>query len=175
MQRDSKLMEMLTGYAAAHQHPFNVAVHLVGIPTIMLGVFIALSWAGWTIGGITINGAHIATLVLFIFYLTLDIAFSIAFLVYAVPVAWFATIIGAQPIAVSGTVAAAAFFGGYAAQFVGHAVEKSAPVVLRHPVQANLAAPFFTVVEVFGILGLRDQLFNDVQERIAELRREQTA
>ena len=175
MQRDSKLMEMLTGYAAAHQHPFNVAVHLVGIPTIMLGVFIALSWASWSVGGIAVNGAHIATLVLFIFYLTLDIAFSIACLVYAVPVAWFATIIGAQPIAVSGTVAAATFFGGYAAQFVGHAVEKSAPVVLKHPVQANLAAPFFTVVEVFGILGLRDQLFNDVQERIAELRREQTA
>jgi uncharacterized membrane protein YGL010W len=68
-----------------------------------------------------------------------------------------------------------AFFGGYAAQFVGHAIEKSMPVLLKHPIQANLAAPFFTVVEVFKLLGLREALFTEVQKRIAELREEQTA
>jgi len=175
MASDSKLMEMLTGYASAHQHPFNVAVHLVGIPTIMFGVFVAFSWASLEIGGITVNGAHIATLILFVFYLSLDVMFSIAFLAYAIPVAWFATRIGAEPLSVSGTIAAATFFGGYAAQFIGHAVEKSVPVVLKHPVQANLAAPFFTVVEVFSIVGLRDALFKEVQSRIAQLRREQAA
>ena len=175
MERDSKLMDMLTGYASAHQHPFNVAVHLVGIPTIMLGVFIVLSWASWTIGGIAINGAHVGLLILFAFYLTLDIAFSVAFLAYAIPVTWLATVISEQPMSVSGTIAAATFFGGYAAQFVGHAVEKSVPVVLKHPVQANLAAPFFTVVEIFGILGLRDELFQQVQARVAEMRQQQTA
>jgi uncharacterized membrane protein YGL010W len=38
MNANAKLMDMLMGYAAAHQHPFNIAVHFVGIPTIMLGV-----------------------------------------------------------------------------------------------------------------------------------------
>jgi uncharacterized membrane protein YGL010W len=175
MKEDSKLMTMLTGYASAHQHPVNVAVHLVGIPTIMLGVFIVFSWLSIGFRGFDINGAYIAVAILFVFYLTLDALFSVAFLVYALPVAWIATIIGVQPLAVSGTVAAVAFFGGYAAQFVGHAVEKSAPVILKHPVQANLAAPFFTVVEVFKIAGLRDELFNEVQRRIAELRQEQAA
>jgi uncharacterized membrane protein YGL010W len=66
-----------------------------------------------------------------------------------------------------------AFFGGYAAQFVGHAIEKSMPVLLKHPIQANLAAPFFTIVEVFKLLGLREALFTEVQRRIAELREEQ--
>ena len=37
MSGDGKLMEMLTGYAASHQHPFNIFVHMIGIPTIMLG------------------------------------------------------------------------------------------------------------------------------------------
>jgi uncharacterized membrane protein YGL010W len=74
-------------------------------------------------------------------------------------------------MAVSGTVAAIAFFGGYAAQFVGHAIEKSMPVLVKHPIQANLAAPFFTVVEMFKILGLRDELFNEVQRQIALLRK----
>ena len=172
-------MDMLTGYASAHQHPFNVAVHLVGIPTIMLGVFIALSWLEFVIDindvVVSFNLAHVALLVLFLFYLSLDVIFSVAFLFYALPVAWFATRIGAEPLAVSGTVAALTFFGGYAAQFVGHAVEKSVPVVLKHPVQANLAAPFFTVVEIFGIMGLRDALFKEVQERIAEQRQQQAA
>ena len=38
MNYNSKLMDMLTGYAAAHQHPFNIFVHMIGIPAIMLGV-----------------------------------------------------------------------------------------------------------------------------------------
>jgi len=175
MQGDSKLMEMLTGYASAHQHPFNVAVHLVFIPTIMLGVFIVFSWMNVEINEFTFNGAHLATLILFVFYLTLDVVFSLAFLIYAIPVAWIATAIGDQPTSVAGTIAAVAFFGGYIAQFIGHAVEKSVPVILKHPVQANLAAPFFTVVEIFGILGLRDDLFKEVQNRVAELRQQQTA
>ena len=63
---------MLTGYAAAHQHPFNIAVHLIGIPVIMLGVFVPLSWLSTDILGATINLVHVATFGLFVFYITLD-------------------------------------------------------------------------------------------------------
>lgn len=168
-------MDMLTGYASAHQHPFNIAVHLVGIPVIMLGVFIPLSWVSADVFGVSVNLAHVSAFGLFGFYFTLDRLFSLAFLIYAAPVAVLATRIGVEPLSVSGTIAASAFFGGYVAQFVGHAVERSTPVILKHPVQANIAAPFFTVVEIFSILGLRDDLFNEVQRRINELRQEQTA
>jgi uncharacterized membrane protein YGL010W len=48
------------------------------------------------------------------------------------------------------------------------------PVLVKHPVQANLAAPFFTVVEMFKLLGLREDLFNEVQRQIA-LRRQSQA
>lgn len=175
MNDESKLMNMLVGYAAAHQHPFNIAVHMIGIPTIMLGIFVALSWASADIAGYAVNLAHGATLLLFVFYFTLDKLFSVVFLLYAVPIAWFATNIGAAPITTSGTVAAVAFFGGYAAQFIGHAVEKSAPVVLKHPLQANIAAPFFIIVDIFKFAGLREQMFDEVQEKIAAARQEQTA
>ncbi len=175
MNINAKLMDMLTGYASAHQHPFNIAVHFIGIPVIMLGVFIVLSWASIEVPGMTINLAYAATLGLFIFYFMLDKIFSVVFLLYAVPVAMLATRIGTEPLAVSGTIAAIAFFGGYAAQFAGHAVEKSAPVVLKHPIQANFAAPFFIVVDIFGLLGLREELFQEVRRRIEELRQEQAA
>ena len=174
MSNDGKLMEMLTGYAASHQHPFNIFVHMIGIPTIMLGVLIPLSWASTNVGDVTVSLAHVLIVGFFLFYLTLDVLFAFVFLVFAVLIAQFAGYIGNMPMATSGTIAAAAFFGGYAAQFVGHAVEKSMPVLVKHPIQANLAAPFFTVVEVFKILGLRDGLFNEVQAQI-EQRRTQEA
>lgn len=174
MNASTKLMDMLTGYAAAHQHPFNIAIHFVGIPVIMLGVFIPLSWISVDVAGMAINLAHVVAFALFVFYFTLDRIFSVVFLIYAMPVALLATRIGAQPLAISGIVAAVAFFGGYIAQFVGHAVEKSAPVILKHPVQANIAAPFFIVVEIFSFLGLRGELFNEVQRRIDEMRKQQS-
>lgn len=166
VKTDEKLMDMLTGYASAHRHPVNIAVHLVGIPVIMLGVFIPLCWVTVTVQGVALNLAHVAAIGLFIFYLTLDRTFSVVFLLYAFPVSLLATRIAAEPLPMSGTIAAAAFFGGYVAQFAGHAVEKSVPVIVKHPVQANIAAPFFVVVEVFSMLGLRDDLFREVQRRI---------
>jgi len=174
MSRDGKLLDMLTGYAASHQHPFNIFVHMIGIPTIMLGVLIPLSWASMNVGDVTVSLAHVAMVGFFLFYLTLDTLFAFAFLIVALLIAQFAGYIGTMPMATSGTIAAIAFFGGYAAQFVGHAVEKSMPVLVKHPIQANLAAPFFTVVEMFKILGLRDDLFNEVQTQI-EQRRAQEA
>lgn len=164
---------MLVDYAAAHQHPFNIAVHLIGIPTIMLGAFIPLSWASADIFGLSVNLAYGATALLFVFYWTLDRIFSVMFLLYAIPTAFIATTIGNEPMATSASVAAGAFFGGYIAQFAGHAVEKSIPVVLKHPVQANLAAPFFTVVEIFKIMGFREDLFDTVQEQISAARAEE--
>lgn len=173
MRTNSKLMEMLTGYAASHQHPLNIAVHMIGIPTIMLGVLIPLSWMTITVSDYSFTSAQVLVVAFFLFYLTLDVLFAVVFLVFGFALTVIAAWIGALPMALSGTVAAIAFFGGYAAQFVGHAIEKSMPVLIRHPIQANLAAPFFTVVEMFKILGLRDELFNEVQKQIGARKHEE--
>ena len=170
MNADSKLMDMLTGYAASHQHPVNIFVHMIGIPTIMLGVLIPLCWVGFEFNEFSFKLAHVVLIGFFLFYLTLDTLFAFVFLVLSLGLSVLAAWIAAQPMAISGTVAAVLFFGGYAAQFVGHAIEKSMPVLVKHPIQANLAAPFFTLVEMFKILGLRDELFNEVQRQIALLR-----
>lgn len=175
MATNNKLMDMLTGYAASHQHPFNVFVHMIGIPTIMLGALIPLTWmtieidmAEWRV---TLNPALLVVIGFFLFYLTLDKLFALVFLVFGLGIAVLATRIGEPGMAATWPIAAGCFFGGYIAQFIGHAVEKSMPVLVKHPIQANLAAPFFTVVEAFKLLGLRDALFNEVQREIA-LRRE---
>lgn len=171
MKTDGKLMDMLTGYAASHQHPVNIFVHMIGIPTIMLGVLIPLSWVTIDIKGVSFSLAHVVVLGFFLFYVTLDVLFAIVFLVFGFGLTVVASMIAGLSLGTSAAVAAVLFFGGYAAQFIGHAIEKSMPVLVKHPVQANLAAPFFTVVEMFKLLGLRDELFNEVQRQIA-LRRQ---
>lgn len=175
MGRDGKLMDMLTGYAASHQHPINVFVHLIGIPMIMLGVLIPLTWVTFAVNGFEFSLAHVLIVAVFFFYLTLDVLFAIAYLLGAFLLAMLARKLGAYPGNTGWLIAAAAFFGGYAAQFVGHAIEKSMPVLVKHPIQANLAAPFFTVVELFHIAGLRDDLFQQVRREIEARRRADAA
>lgn len=170
MMKQSRLMDMLTGYAAAHQHPFNIAVHMVGIPAIMFGALIALGWVSIEIRQFSLNLAWILVVAFSVFYLTLDTLFALVFLVVAALMTLLALQVSELPTGTSATVAAACFFGGYAAQFLGHAVEKSQPVLLKHPVQAQLAAPFFTIVEAFKLLGLRDDLFRAVQADIESRR-----
>jgi uncharacterized membrane protein YGL010W len=173
MSTDNKLMDMLTGYAASHQHPFNIFIHMIGIPTIMLGILIPLSWVGIDIdpnigqGSLEFTLAQVLVFGFFAFYLTLDKLFAVVFLVFGFGISLIAGWIGNMPFSTSATAAAGCFFGGYLAQFIGHAVEKSMPVLVKHPIQANLAAPFFVVVELFKILGLRDELFNEVQREVA--------
>jgi len=174
MKTDGKLMDMLTGYAASHQHPVNIFVHMIGIPTIVLGVLIPLSWITIDVRGVSFSLAHLVVFGFFLFYLTLDVMFAVVFLVFGFGLTVVAAMLAGLQLGTSAAVAAVLFFGGYAAQFIGHAIEKSMPVLVKHPIQANLAAPFFTVVEMFKLLGLRDELFNEVQRQIA-LRRQSTA
>jgi len=170
MKTEGRLMEMLTGYAASHQHPLNVFVHMVGIPTIMLGVMIPLTWVTFAINDFYFSLAHVLLIGFFLFYVTLDVLFAVVFLVAGYFLEMFAAKLGAFPGSAGWVIAAACFFGGYAAQFIGHAVERSMPVLIRHPIQANLAAPFFTVVELFKFVGLRDDLFRDVQDQVEQQR-----
>lgn len=175
MKAEGKLMAMLTGYAASHQHPFNIFVHMIGIPTIMLGVLIPLTWVGFEVNDFHFYLAHLVMLGFFLFYLTLDVIFAVVFAVAAYLLTLLAVQLGDYPGNTGWYIAAACFFGGYAAQFIGHAVEKSMPVLVKHPIQANLAAPFFTVVELFKLLGLREELFDAVQEQIAAQRDDELA
>ena len=168
-------MDMLTGYAASHQHPFNVLVHMIGIPVIMLGVMIPLTWVEISVEAFAFNLAHVLIVAFFLFYVTLDVWFALVFLVVGFLMEMLASILGGLPGNSGWIIAACCFFGGYAAQFIGHAVERSMPVLVKHPVQANLAAPFFTVVELFKFAGLRDDLFEEVQRQVKLLRQHEAA
>ncbi|MDG2107825.1 MAG: DUF962 domain-containing protein [Woeseiaceae bacterium] len=166
MATDGKLMDMLTEYAASHRHPFNIFMHIIGIPTIMLGILIPLTWTGFEIADIRISFAHFLILGFFLFYLSLDTLFASAFLLIAFLLLLLAERLGNYSDNISWYIAIICLIGGYIGQFIGHAVEKSKPVLIKHPIQAHLAAPFFIVVELFKLAGLREEIFSEIQSRI---------
>ena len=139
MKTDGKLMDMLTGYAASHQHPVNIFVHMIGIPTIMLGVLIPLSWVTIDVKGVSFSLAHVAVFGFFLFYLTLDVVFAVVFLVFGFGLTVVASMIAGLSLGTSATVAAVLFFGGYAAQFIGREFDFDHPVDPRQQHDEPLA------------------------------------
>ncbi len=109
-------------------------------------------WVGFEINSFHFYLAHLLVLAFFLFYLTLDALFAVVFAVAGYFLIMLAEMLGNYPGNTGWYIAGVCFFGGYIAQFVGHAVERSMPVLLKHPIQANLAAPFFTIVELFKVV-----------------------
>jgi uncharacterized membrane protein YGL010W len=138
----------------------------------MLGICIPLSWLNYEVFGQSLTAAHAVIIGLFLFYMTLDIVFSIVFLILGLLINQYA--IELSVLQSAGTIAAVAFFGGYTLQFIGHAIEKSMPVLIKHPIQANIAAPFFVIVEIFGILKLRQDLFEEINTLVKKYQENET-
>jgi uncharacterized membrane protein YGL010W len=167
MDQLSRWERLLVMYGSSHRHPVNVAIHLVFVPIIMGSLFLALMTVAFPLGATRIPVAYVFAGVIFVYYLSLDVRSALAL----VPIAG-ALLLGAwwASTTLAGSwlwgIAAAGFFGGYIAQFIGHAVEGRKPALVDHPIRGVLAAPLFMGVEVSRMLGLRRQLFDKVHEEI---------
>lgn len=166
---NQKWLDMLAGYASHHQNTTNAVMHIIGVPIIMLGVLIPSTWVGIEFAGINVNLALALYVGLSAFYLSLDKACAAFFMVYAGAVLYFANVIGStMETSQAWIISAATFFGGYIFQFIGHGIEGKAPALMKHPIQSQIAAPLFIVVELFKFMGLREEMFNAMQARIRE-------
>ena len=147
--------EYLAAYAESHRHPTNVAIHLAGVPVIViatLGLLWALPvgawlglpapWAAW------VNGATLAAVPAMLFYARLSAA------AVAIMALWFAasvaTILGVQALGLPlvGTMLAL-WVAAWAVQFVGHHVEGAKPSFVDE-LPFLLIGPLFVTDEVLG-------------------------
>ena len=67
------LEDQMAFYAAYHQNARNKATHFVGVPAIMLSLFIPLAWIRFDIGGVTLTAAMLFAAVVLIYYFMLDV------------------------------------------------------------------------------------------------------
>jgi len=158
-------------YAAYHQDGRNKATHFIGVPAIMLSLFIPLSWIRFEIGlgGITITAAMLFAAVVLAYYFMLDIPLALAMFVVTCALVW-----GGQQIADLGAVQgwiwfAILFVGGWILQLVGHVFEGRKPALADNLFQI-FVAPIFLAAEVFFALGYKPRLHAAMRERALRLR-----
>ena len=152
-------------YAAYHQDARNKATHFIGVPVIVLSLFIPLAWL--RIGDVSAGMLFAAVVVAY--YFVLDVPLALAMLVVFGALAW----IG-ERIAMMGPVAgwswfAVLFIGGWVLQLVGHVFEGRKPALTDNLFQI-FVAPIFLAAEVFFALGYKPALHAAVQERAQRMR-----
>jgi uncharacterized membrane protein YGL010W len=161
--------QQMATYAAYHQDARNKATHFVGVPVIVLALFIPLAWLRFDVGGVALSAAMLFAAAVLVYYFILDVPLALAMLVVFAVLAW----IG-ERIAMLGAVAgwswfAVLFVGGWILQLVGHLYEGRRPALADNLLQI-FVAPIFLCAEIFFALGYKPGLQSSVQQRARQLR-----
>lgn len=163
------LEDQMSIYAAYHQDARNKATHFIGVPMIIISLFIPLAWLRVEAGGFAITGAMVFAAVVLTYYFFLDVPLALATSAFTI-----AFLLGADWLARQGALAgwlgfAVLFVGGWIIQLVGHAFEGRKPALADNLFQIFIA-PIFLCAEVFFALGYKPRLHAAVQERAMRMR-----
>jgi uncharacterized membrane protein YGL010W len=164
------LEDQMSFYAAYHQDARNKATHFIGVPAIMLSLFIPLAWIRLEVGGVTLTAAMVFAAVVLIYYFVLDVPLAIAMLVVTALLVFLGQTIADLGAAQAWAWFALLFVGGWILQLVGHLFEGRKPALADNLFQI-FVAPIFLAAEVFFALGYKPAL----HQRILQLSRAQRA
>jgi uncharacterized membrane protein YGL010W len=164
------LEDQMSFYAAYHQDARNKATHFVGVPVIVLSLFIPLSWLRFEVGGFTLTAAMIFAGGVLVYYFVLDIALGLGMLAFNALLIWLAQTIAAQGTVQGWIGFGILFTGGWILQLVGHVFEGRKPALADNLFQI-FVAPLFLCAELFFALGYKPKLHAAVQERARDLRK----
>ena len=163
------LEDQMGFYAAYHQDGRNKATHFIGVPAIMLSLFIPLAWLRVDAGGVTLTAAMLFAAVVLVYYFLLDVPLALAMLAFTGLLVYVADRIAAQGMAAGWTWFAILFVGGWILQLVGHVFEGRKPALASNLFQI-FVAPIFLCAEVFFALGYKPGLHAAMQERALRMR-----
>ncbi len=163
------LADQMAIYAAYHQDARNKATHFIGVPIIVLSLFIPLAWLRVEFGGVAISAAMLFAAVVVLYYLVLDVPMGIAMALIFAALLWVGDRIAALGAAHAWAWFTALFIGGWILQLVGHVYEGRRPALADNLFQI-FVAPIFLVAEAFFALGYKPRLREAVQRRAMEMR-----
>jgi uncharacterized membrane protein YGL010W len=163
------LEDQMSFYAAYHQDGRNKATHFIGVPAIMLSLFIPLAWLRLEVGGVTLTAAMLFAAVVLVYYFLLDVPLALAMLAFTGLLFYVGDRIASQGAAFGWTWFAVLFIGGWVLQLVGHAFEGRKPALVSNLFQI-FVAPIFLCAEVFFALGYKPRLHSAMQERAMRMR-----
>jgi uncharacterized membrane protein YGL010W len=163
------LEEQMAIYAAYHQDARNKATHFIGVPVIILSLFIPLAWPRIDLAGMPLTAAMLFAFVVLAYYLVLDIPMGLAMAAVTLALVWLGHQIAALGAGPAWAWFGALFVGGWILQLVGHGFEGRRPALADNLFQI-FVAPIFLCAEIFFALGYKPGLHQAVQERALRLR-----
>jgi uncharacterized membrane protein YGL010W len=167
------LEDQMAVYAAYHQDARNKATHFVGVPLIMLSLFIPLAWLRVDVAGVTVSAAMLFAAAVIVYYFLLDVPLGLAMLALSAALVWLGDVIASQDTVQAWAWFGALFVGGWILQLVGHGFEGRRPALADNLFQI-LVAPIFLAAEAFFALGYKPELQRRVNAK-AQLSRAQSA
>lgn len=161
--------QQMATYAAYHQDARNKTTHFIGVPVIVLSLFIPLAWLRVDVGGVAITAAMLFAAAVLAYYFMLDVPLALAMLALFALLAWLGESIARLGAGPGWTWFAVLFVGGWILQLVGHVYEGRRPALADNLLQI-FVAPIFLAAEVFFALGYKPALHAAVQERARRMR-----
>ena len=158
------LVDHLSQYAAYHRDPRNIASHFVGIPLIVIAVAVLLSRPTWAIGSLWISPALIVALLSAWFYLRLELALGVLMSALMGLSVWAGHTLATHSTLVWLSSGVGLFVVRWVIQFVGHYYEGRKPAFVDD-VSGLIVGPLFVVAELAFLLGLRQGLKQQIEQR----------
>ena len=163
------LEDQMCFYAAYHQDARNKATHFIGVPVIVLSLFIPLAWLRIDVGGVPVTAAMVFAGVVLVYYFALDFALGAAMLIMNAALLWAGHTLAGLGALQGWIWFAVLFVGGWILQLVGHVFEGRKPALADNLFQI-FVAPIFLCAEIFFALGYKPRLHAAVQERALKMR-----
>jgi uncharacterized membrane protein YGL010W len=163
------LEEQMAFYAAYHHDARNKATHFVGVPLIVLALFIPLAWPRVELGGFAVTAAMLLAALVLAYYLLLDLLLGAAMVIVFGVLLWAGERIAELGAPGGWSWFAVLFVGGWALQLLGHVFEGRRPALTDNLFQIFIA-PIFLCAEIFFALGYRAKLRSAVELRAKRMR-----
>lgn len=159
---------MMADYGYYHQNRFNLITHFIGVPIIVTSVLVPFTWIHFS-GFFLLNAALPVAVVWVLYYISLDRVLGFFSMPFLIAAAAAAACIGSFGVTTGAVIAASGFFGGFALQFIGHAIEGKKPALMAyHPIVAMITSPLFVIAELAVQLGIRKEMFERVERLVQE-------
>ena len=159
------LIKQLTKYAAYHRDPRNIATHYVGIPLIVFAVTCFLARPTFLVGGLVLAPVYFVAAAATAFYLRHDLRYGLIMGLVLSGLSYAALHVGALSTGVWLATSIALFVGGWVIQFVGHYYEGKKPAFVDDII-GLLVGPLFVCAEVGFLLGLRNEVKEEIEKRV---------
>lgn len=157
------LQQQLGQYGLYHRSRRNVLTHFFGIPLIVFALICLLARIQFTVGGASVDGAHVFVLVLVIYYLALSVSLGCIMALLLALLAFAAQPIVSMPFASWLALSVGLFVVGWVLQFIGHYYEANKPAFVDDLV-GLIIGPLYVVAEMLFLMGFYIDLEHQVND-----------